>query len=69
MVAEWWVTVDFDSKYKMLLGETMSHGCTYLFVKKFKTRICIIIPTPYNIRLTYVGVEGVPVTYTVLPAD
>ena len=43
----------------------------YLFMKKtnFKTRICIIIPTPYNIRLTYVGVEGVPVTYTVLPAD
>jgi len=33
----------------------------YLFMKKkFKTRICIIIPTatPYDTRLTHVGVEG-----------
>ena len=34
---------------------------------KLKRRICIIIPTPYNFRLTHVGVEGV--TCTVLPAD
>jgi len=26
LVAGWWVTVDFDSKYKILWGETMNHG-------------------------------------------
>ena len=26
MVAGWWVTVDFDSKYKILFGETRVHG-------------------------------------------
>jgi len=33
---------------------------------KFKTRISITIPAPYNIRLTHVGVERV--TYTVPPS-
>jgi len=26
MVAGWWVTVDFDSKYKIVWGETRAHG-------------------------------------------
>ena len=25
MVAGWWVTVDFDSKYRILWGETRAH--------------------------------------------
>ena len=45
MVAGWWVSVDFNSKYKILWGETR-----VLFMKKkkkkLKTRICIIIPIP-----------------------
>ena len=32
LVVGWWATVDFDSKYKVLLGETRAHG--YLFMKK-----------------------------------
>ena len=35
-------------------GYLPSYSCK----KKFKTRICIIIPTPYNIRLTHVEVEA-----------
>ena len=60
MVAGLWVTVDFDSKYKILWDATKAHGGTYIFMKKtmFKTRIYIIIPTPYSIRLKHVGVEG-----------
>jgi len=63
MVAGWWVTVDFDSKYKILWGETRAHGVLvpyrFLLMKKqIKTRICLIIPTPYNIILAHVGVEG-----------
>jgi len=26
MVAGWWVTADFDSKYKILWGEARAHG-------------------------------------------
>ena len=46
-----WGTVDFDSKYNILRGETRAHG-VYLFMKKkkkVKTRFYIIIlkfPSP-----------------------
>ena len=33
MVAGQWVTVDLDSKYKILWGETWAYG-GYLFMKK-----------------------------------
>ena len=40
-----WGSVDFDSKYKILLGETRAHGePIHEEEKKFKTRIYIIIP-------------------------
>jgi len=40
-----WVSVDFDSKYKILRGETRAHGVPiHEEEKKFKTRIYIIIP-------------------------
>jgi len=40
-----WVTVDFDSKYNILLGETRAHGVSiHEERKKCKTRIYIIIP-------------------------
>ena len=59
-----WVSVDFDSKYKILWGETRAHDVVPICEEeeKFKTRIYIIIPIftpPYSIRLTHVGVEGV----------
>jgi hypothetical protein len=38
-----WVSVDFDSKYKIVWGETRAHGVRFLFMKR-KTRIYIIIP-------------------------
>jgi len=65
IISGWWVTVDFDSQYKILLGETRAQG-VYLFWEKtkFKQKICKIIPTPNIIRLTHVAVEGL--TYTVL---
>ena len=57
-----WGTVDFDSKYKILRGETRAMG--YLFMKKKKVQNKNLhnyskIATPINIRLTHVGVEGV----------
>jgi len=40
-----WVSVDFDSKYKILWGETRAHGVPiHEEEKRFKTRIYIIIP-------------------------
>ena len=40
-----WVSVDFDSKYKILWGETRAHGVPiHERIKKFKTRIYKIIP-------------------------
>jgi len=40
-----WVTVDFDSKYKIVWGETRAYGVSiHEEKKKFKTRIDIIIP-------------------------
>jgi len=40
-----WVSVDFDSKYKFLLGETRAHGePIHEEEKKFQTRIYIIVP-------------------------
>jgi hypothetical protein len=39
-----WVFVDFDSKYKILWGETRAHGVPiHERIKRFKTRIYIII--------------------------
>ena len=49
LVAGWWVTVDFDSKYKILWSKTRAHGVSIHEEEKktkFKTRIYIIIPTP-----------------------
>jgi len=38
-------SVDFDSKYIILWGETRAHGATYSWqYKKFKTRIYRNIP-------------------------
>ena len=59
-----WVSVDFDSKYKILWGETRAHGVPILFMKKKKVRNnnlhnCSNIYTPNSIRMKYVGVEGV----------
>ena len=59
-----WVSVDFDSKYKILWGETRAHGVPmHEEENKFKARIYIIVPifTPPTvaISLTHVGVEGV----------
>jgi hypothetical protein len=40
-----WVSVDFDSKYKILWGETRAHRVPiHERIKKFKTRIYKIIP-------------------------
>jgi len=52
LVAGWWVTVDLDSKCKIRKLGPM--GYLFMKKKKFKARICIIIPTPYNIQLTNV---------------
>jgi len=39
------VSVDFYSKYKIILGETRAHGVPiHEEEKKFKTRIYIILP-------------------------
>jgi len=42
-----WVSVDFDSKYNILWGETRDHGVPILYMKErknFQKRIYIIIP-------------------------
>jgi len=49
LAAGWWVSVDLDSQYKIVWGETRAHGVPIHEKKekrKFKTGICIIIPTP-----------------------
>jgi len=49
-----WVSVDFDSKNKILWGETRAHGVPiHEEEKKFKTRIYIIIPifTPLTVSV------------------
>ena len=44
LVAGWWDSVDFDSKYKILWGETRAYRVPiHEEEKKFKTRIYIII--------------------------
>jgi hypothetical protein len=58
MVVGWWVTEDFDSQYKMLWGETRARGVPPHGKNKVQTRICLIIPIPYNITLTHVMVVG-----------
>ena len=57
MVEEWQLNVDFDSKHKILWGETRAHRVP-IHEKKLKTKICITIPSPYNIRLRHVGGGG-----------
>ena len=56
-----WVSVDFDSKYKILWGETRDHGVPiHERKKKFQKKNLhnySKISTPCNIRLTQVGVE------------
>jgi len=58
-----WGTVDFDSKYKILRGETRAHGVPiYEKEKKGQNKNqhnYSKISTPYNISLTHVEVEGV----------
>ena len=45
LVAGCWVSVDFDSNYKILWGETRANRVPiHEEDKKFKTRIYIIIP-------------------------
>ena len=45
LVAGWGVFVDFYSKYKIYWGEFRAHGVPiHERIKKFKTRIYIIIP-------------------------
>ena len=65
-----WVIVDFDSKYNILLGETRAHGVP-IHEERKKVQNKYLhnyskISTPYNIKLTHVGVEGV--TLTVIPS-
>ena len=61
-----WVSIDFDSKYKIVWGETWDHRIPILEeIKKLKKRVYIIIPIfppPHTTRLTHVGVEGVALT-------
>ena len=58
-----WVSVDFDSEYKILWGETRAHGVPIHEeeekVPNKNQHNCSNISTPYSIRLTHVGVEGV----------
>jgi len=62
--------VDFESKYKIIWGETRAHGVPIREknkrVQNKNLRNYSDISTPYNIRLTQVGVEGE--THTVLPS-
>ena len=53
-----WVTVDFESKYKNLWGETRAHGVP-IHEENKNIHNYSNISTPYCIRLTHVGVEGV----------
>ena len=51
------------------MGVNLGPIMGYPFIKKtmYKTRIYIIIPTPYNVRLMHVGLEGVR-NYNVPPS-
>ena len=42
MVAGWWATVDLDSQYKIVWGETRAHG-GYLFMKKQSSKLESVI--------------------------
>ena len=57
-----WVSVDFDSKYKILWGETRDHGVPNherkKKVQKKNLHNYSKISTPCNIRLKQVWVEG-----------
>ena len=45
LIAGCWVSVDFDSKYKILWGKPWAYGVLiYERKKMFETRIYIIIP-------------------------
>ena len=59
-----WVSVDFDSKYKILWGETRDHGVPIheRKKKKFKTRIYIINP-----KFPPCGSTGLLVPYLHVP--
>ena len=61
-----WVSVDFDSKYKIVWGETREHRIPILEeIKKLKKKNLhnySNISTPYTIRLAQFGVEGVALT-------
>jgi hypothetical protein len=57
-----WVSVDLYFKYKILWGETRALGIP-IHEEEEKVQIKNLlnyskIYTPYNIRLTHVGVEG-----------
>ena len=39
MIAEWWVSVDFDSQSEILWSETKAHGVPIHENTKLKTRI------------------------------
>jgi len=58
-----WVSVDFDSNYKIFWGETRNHGVPIHEeeenVQNKNLHNYFHIYTPYSIRLTHVGVEGV----------
>ena len=59
-----WGSVDFDSKYKILWGETRAHGEPIHEEKKSSKQESTVhnysnISTPFSITLTHVGVEGV----------
>ena len=56
-----WGSVDFDSKYKILWGETRAHGLPIHEEKKVQNKNLhnySNISTPYSIRLTHVGGGG-----------
>ena len=57
-----WVSVDFDSKHKIVGGETRDHRIPILEeikkVEKKNLHKYSNISTPHTFRLTQVGVEG-----------
>ena len=61
-----WVSVDFDSNYKIVWGETRDHRIPMLeVIKKVEKKNLhnySNISTPHTIRLTQVEVEGVALT-------
>ena len=61
-----WVSVDFDSKYKIVWVESRDHRILILEEKKKVEKKNLQnysnISTPHTIRMTQVGVEGVALT-------